>query len=246
MKMLDEIKEWIDLTKYMIDKYGVIKGLWYAIPVPDAYYTVRSWFLPYNVIKIETLPKTWQDRVETLLHANFQILVDFVEKEMYPDSPILRRLSGVNGQIIDTMLEMQLGPFIFIEYERSKHNLEEMRTHLIADGHKDDMVEMHIKSAKRSNEIDLEIVQLYYWWKYVYPHRDDQDPIYAVESPERDFVPSETTPGYFKYQPTFKDAEHEAAYNKALKDSNAWEEFCQKECEEMLIRLIKLRRSLWT
>jgi len=36
-----------------------------------------------NVLKIETLPKNneWRDKPEVMLHANFQILVDFVEKE---------------------------------------------------------------------------------------------------------------------------------------------------------------------
>jgi hypothetical protein len=32
-------------------------------------------------LKIETLDKGWQDRDEILLHAAFQVLVDFVERE---------------------------------------------------------------------------------------------------------------------------------------------------------------------
>ena len=35
----------------------------------------------YNVVRIKTLPPTWCDRDDVLLHAAFQILTDFVEKE---------------------------------------------------------------------------------------------------------------------------------------------------------------------
>ena len=45
------------------------------------YYDIRSIFFPYNVIKIKSLRRTWTDRDEVMLHACFQILVDFVEKE---------------------------------------------------------------------------------------------------------------------------------------------------------------------
>jgi hypothetical protein len=34
-----------------------------------------------KILKINTLEKGWSDRDHLLLHASFQILVDFVEKE---------------------------------------------------------------------------------------------------------------------------------------------------------------------
>ncbi len=34
-----------------------------------------------KIIKIHTLKKGWADRDHLMLHANFQILVDFVEQE---------------------------------------------------------------------------------------------------------------------------------------------------------------------
>lgn len=40
----------------------------------------RLWY-QYNVVRIKTLPPTWMDRDQTLLHAAFQVFVDFVEKE---------------------------------------------------------------------------------------------------------------------------------------------------------------------
>lgn len=52
---------------------------WHA---EDAYYWLRArvWE-PYNVVKIKTLSPTWHDRDLILLHAAFQILVDFIEQE---------------------------------------------------------------------------------------------------------------------------------------------------------------------
>lgn len=35
----------------------------------------------YNVVYVKTLPSTWCDRDDLLLHATFQILVDFIENE---------------------------------------------------------------------------------------------------------------------------------------------------------------------
>ena len=42
---------------------------------------VRNSLHPYNRIKIESLDKSYSDPREVMLHANFQILKDFVEKE---------------------------------------------------------------------------------------------------------------------------------------------------------------------
>lgn len=43
---------------------------------------IRDWVLPWNRIKIKTLPNSWVDRDEVLVHAMMQILVDYVEGEM--------------------------------------------------------------------------------------------------------------------------------------------------------------------
>jgi hypothetical protein len=245
-KILHDIKEWIDLTKFMVEKYGIVKGLWHSIPTPDFYYTLKAWVSPYNVIKIQTLKKTWTDRSEVLLHGAFQVLVDFVEKEMFPDSALLRKSHGVSGQIFDMLLEMNYGPFIFKLYEENKHDLDESAKSLKKSGFDDEMIKIQIDQLKEANETDLEIVQLYYWWKYIHPVREEQDPIYTVEFPKIDFVPSATHPHYLSMVEIFKDEEHEKNFKVAFKDSIEWEDACRKEEEEMLNRLIKIRAYLYT
>jgi len=36
---------------------------------------------PANILKIESLPDDWRDKDDVILHACFQLLKDFVEKE---------------------------------------------------------------------------------------------------------------------------------------------------------------------
>lgn len=49
--------------------------------VSNTWYKVRCFFFPFNVVRIQALPRTWVDRDDVMFHAVFQILVDFVELE---------------------------------------------------------------------------------------------------------------------------------------------------------------------
>src|SRR5579885_1555044 len=52
-----------------------LKDVWY-------YFKCVLW-KRHNVVKIRTLSPTWHDRDNMLLHASFQILVDFCEQEIH-------------------------------------------------------------------------------------------------------------------------------------------------------------------
>jgi len=43
---------------------------------------INTFIYPHNRVKISTLPSSWVDKDDVLLHASFQILVDFVEIEL--------------------------------------------------------------------------------------------------------------------------------------------------------------------
>lgn len=45
------------------------------------YYYVKDYFWPHNVVKCQSLPRSWNDRDERILHCCFQILTDFIEQE---------------------------------------------------------------------------------------------------------------------------------------------------------------------
>lgn len=40
----------------------------------DLFYKIKCHFRPYNVIKIKTLPKTWSDESDLLVHGMFEVL----------------------------------------------------------------------------------------------------------------------------------------------------------------------------
>lgn len=54
----------------------------YAVdPLHDAWFAVRAVVAPYNILRIPSLPRTYADPDEYLLHAAFQVLKNFIEHE---------------------------------------------------------------------------------------------------------------------------------------------------------------------
>jgi hypothetical protein len=86
-----------------------------------------------------------------------------------------------------------------------------------------------------------EILALYKWWTEVYPNRPDpHDASGWSEYCDR----KREQGGHFLAET--KDPELRAFGDKALERTREIEEAYEKEDEEMLIRLIKIRNSLWT
>jgi hypothetical protein len=139
-------------------------------------------------LKINTLDGKWHDRDEILIHACFQCLVDFIEKEK-PD------------------------------------------THINWD------------SDKEHKHAWKELTSLYKWWKEIRPTR--KDPIYDenIKSPEWEFeaIPNST---YSRLKPYNK--KKYKAWDKACEESRRLDVEWNKEDTNNLIRLIKIRRYMWT
>jgi len=66
---------------YCSEIYWGIRIKWYDLILDPIHSIKCHLFHPYNKIEIKTLPVTWNDRDEVLLHGMFQVLCDFVEKE---------------------------------------------------------------------------------------------------------------------------------------------------------------------
>lgn len=86
-----------------------------------------------------------------------------------------------------------------------------------------------------------EIIDLYVWWKHIRPQRPDPHDVSGWSAicekrskDENDFLWEDKTP------------EEAAETSKALDMSRDMEAQYEQEDEEMLIRLIKIRKSLWT
>lgn len=88
-----------------------------------------------------------------------------------------------------------------------------------------------------------EILELYKWWTEVYPNRPDPHDA-SGWSAYCDKVREVTGGRIFSERGVSKELKREG--NRALKLTQKIENQYEKEDEEMLIRLIKIRKSLWT
>jgi hypothetical protein len=105
---------------------------------------------PWNCLKIKTLRRTWTDQDTVLLHANFQILTNFVEKELF------------------------VNPIVILEDEEKEvqwmHDcdmpLEE--------------IQKAVEQIRKSNNDMLKLMKLYKWWKVQRPIRENNYPDYPA------------------------------------------------------------------
>ncbi len=89
-----------------------------------------------------------------------------------------------------------------------------------------------------------EILELYTWWKEVYPNRPE--PMDASGWSAYCDAMRDKYPGSFMSSLNSKDPEDRKASDKAHKLLRKIEAAYEKEDEAMMIRLIKIRESLWT
>jgi hypothetical protein len=89
-----------------------------------------------------------------------------------------------------------------------------------------------------------EIIELYTWWTVTYRNRPD--PYEASGWSAYCDAMRVKYPGSFFSSLNSKDPEDKKASDKAHKLLNKIEKAYEKEDEEMMIRLIKIRQSLWT
>jgi len=73
----------------MFTASGFLPELWY-------YLKCRVWHR-YNVIHVRSLPPTWSDRSDAMIHVMFQVLVDCVEKEDWFNDRLYYQEDPENG-----------------------------------------------------------------------------------------------------------------------------------------------------
>lgn len=100
--------------------------------------------------------------------------------------------------------------------------------------------------SDESKHVKKEIDELYFWWKNVFPHYDDNNPLFAKGVKcTSEFVKCEDGSGMSKLTDVGSPEQIEK-WKTACKDSFEYEEKMYKEIEDNLIRLIKIRRCLWS
>lgn len=145
-------------------------------PILKKYRYLKCRILPwkqYNIIRIATLKPTWMDKDEILLHANFQILVDFIEVE----KAWMMTLSE------DVKVPWYKKPF-FRSRELGLKHLE-WESQLDQDPNSSSYQQPAWTDGYPSQaEAARQQKRLYLWWKDVYPNREDAYDNYDIDTNE--------------------------------------------------------------
>lgn len=96
-----------------------------------------------------------------------------------------------------------------------------------------------------SKHIKKEIDELYFWWKHVYPKYDENNPLFASDV-KCTYKPVQRDDSGFAFMQDVGTPEEINKWKKACEDSWEYEAKVDKEIEDNLIRLIKLRIFLWS
>jgi hypothetical protein len=115
-------------------------------------YPIRCFFKPYNVIKCAKLDRSWCDRDHLMLHAMFQILVDFVELEQ-PFRDWNRKTKRYTDRN-----EMRA----WIE---KSYNTPEGRASFYCDWHSDDEKVTIDERTRETYLTATDVLNLYEWYK---------------------------------------------------------------------------------
>lgn len=174
-----------------------MRDIWGVRQLQDFIWAIRyRTYKKFHVVKMDLKPG-YYDIDTRLVHANFCLLAEYVEKEK---------------------------PFEIIDWDSD-------------DGHKN--------AAK-------EIKELYKWWKEVYPNYDKHNPLYAedVKCPDKEFIPhkidADGDPETYEWKDKPGQEEVVKKFKEACEASWEYEKKQEEEIEANLIRLIKIRKYLWT
>lgn len=182
-------------------------------------YETRCFFKPYNVVKIQALPRTWTDRDAVMFHAIFQIVVDFVELEQpFKDWDIKdcgKRFTdrAAMRAHIEKYLNSPAAAHEGASPEEVKEILESLRAHYLRD---------------------LEVLYLYEWYK------DGKYDLDVFELYEKTGEKYKLKGGAIERVPNGKE--------KLItwKEVREIEEEHDIVCERMLQRVLAIRKHLWT
>jgi hypothetical protein len=210
---------------------------WFCETLPDMLAPVKQWFtgMPYNLRMrwinrydvIRTgLPRTYHDGDTRMLHGMFAILVDFVEIEK-------AHMQYVFSENTDPRPWYARRPFRFFSHRVPEAGLEYLKWEMSLDEHVDEAY-VNISQAQAAREI----YDLYIWWTQERPLRVEP---YAA-SGWNDYYRE----NYENKQRDPLDEHDSEQADIALKRLHDIEMQYDQQDQDYLIRLVKVRKHLWT
>ncbi len=160
-----------------------------------------------------------------MLCANFQILVDFVELEL----PHFSRVCGMGERLEKIVSRIPVLNWILDAYRNPQAGIDHLHW----------AISLGEESPSQAHHA-AEQLALYLWWTQERPaRRDPFDDVVDRPGPIRELL-------WNVENDTPEVAQAKDAYFASLRKAGEIEEAYEKEDEEQLIRLMKVRRGLWT
>lgn len=200
------------------------------------YYVTNRWIDQSNALvahRNHIKPGDYMDLSERMLICLFDELVDFVEIEKAYSN---YRWSEEKQK---GMKWWQVGRWRTRTWRSAEAGIEHLKWEMTLDN--SDFKKDEEPVVLTGQALDAkEILDLYTWWTETYPNRPDP---YEV-SGWSDYCADKCARGYglFRKDPT----ENKQKTSEMLDQIRKMEEEYAREEEEMLIRLIKIRKGLWT
>jgi hypothetical protein len=223
-----------------------------------AYWFNLRFISPSHIINTRLSKGSWHETEEKMLHGMFELLVDFVEIEkaslnMWCDNskkpwyvkylpyfihkfiPIRSQQLGVDYLLWETKLlkDDNWFGYTWLEEKEGKDVVDEKRKN-----------NPEYMKPTHQAEAALEILDLYVWWKFIRPMRKDP----MDESGYTEYYNSKYKNGKNSIIDMIEDNDEkiDEEWKKCQDKMIEIEESYIKEDDEMLERLIKIRRYLWT
>jgi hypothetical protein len=209
---------------------------YFILPIKWKCETIRNWiryrtYDRYHIVDTGLTPG-YYDPLTTMLHVNFNIMKDFVEVEQAWHS----YMWSDDWKTQASWYEKHM-PFyrFFYPFRRPDLGIKHLEWASTLD---DPSLPPHERCDSQAQHA-RELLIIYKWWvhdrparkKIDYPEYSDQGLDGLLACFDADF--DQTAPDFVA---------HRAAMDKGIDQDELWE----KEDEEFLIRLMKIRRGLWT
>ena len=213
---------------------------WIINPVTDFFYGIRCRFIIRPWMADSKLNRySWMDKDTLILHANFETLINYVEVEL--------ATYGFGRNTENKFLEFwnhtPILRFFRPETRRIKHGLNYLRWCIkLAKPWAKDYDECYVVDGKVKEGSQpwcaKEALELYKWWKKIRPNRPDPHDA----SGWNQYYKSKTDRGISIFDDEYEgDSQASEIHKKCFEI----EEQYTQEDTDMLIRLIKIRKSLW-
>lgn len=196
-------------------------------------------------IDIPTLDKyDYHENDSVMLHGMFHLLTEFVEGEKAWMQHISNSWKDEDDDFMDNVKKAR----------KNKVKWKDANKRELAFKHLDWEIGLGEEGGLNQSSTAKEVKELYIWWKDIRPNRPDPMDVKgdkgiswteycAIDKPRYDDEGNELD---FLARHEFENEEEKEIGNSASKAMYDAEEQYDKEDEEMLIRLVKIRKGMWT